>query len=461
MKLYIFNSRSHKKEEFIPIDKDNIRLYQCGPTVYDRIHIGNGRSLVVFDSFVRFLRCLYSKVTYVRNITDIDDKIIDRAAKLNISTKELTEETTKLFHEDCRALNVTDDLIEPKASEHIAEMIELVEILLQKGFAYENKSHVLFDSEKLAEGGLISLAQRDELIAGVRINKDDAQKKAADFVLWKPSKEGEPGWDSPWGYGRPGWHLECSAMSKKYLNEFFDIHTGGQDLIFPHHENEIAQSCCAYDMRPSEGFAKYWMHNGMLVVDGQKMSKSLGNFTTVEQALSKFNGEVVRLALMSAHYHQPLNWTESTLEQSFDILNKFYNILQDIEGIPYQSDANIDDEFKDALLDDFNVPKAIARLHVMASNLKVDNNDKDNLSKLKSQFINSANVLGIMFSTPKNWFDFQKQRYEISESEIERLIELRNIAKQNKEFSKADEIRDELTSYGITIKDSKDGTSWS
>ena len=325
MTLYVTNTMSRKKEKFEPLDPNNVRMYVCGPTVYDRAHIGNARPIIVFDTLYRLLKQLYPKVTYVRNITDVDDKIIKRSQESGEPINVITEKTAKFFHDDIAELNALPPDIEPRATQHIAEMIALVQKLIDNGYAYEAEGHVLFSVAKMKNYGRLSGRSMDEMIAGARVEVAPYKRDAADFILWKPSDDTQPGWDSPWGRGRPGWHLECSAMSSKYLGETFDIHGGGQDLIFPHHENEIAQSCCAFG---HDFYAKYWMHNGHLMVNGEKMSKSLGNFFTIREILDQVPGEAFRLYALGTHYHQPLNWMPEGLKQAKQTMDRFYTALR-------------------------------------------------------------------------------------------------------------------------------------
>ena len=351
--LQITNSLSRKKEVFKPINPKKISLYACGPTVYDNPHVGNARSLVVFDVLFRVLRSLYdNNVTYVRNITDVDDKIIDASKKQKKKINEITEEITKIFHENCKSLNCLEPSVEPKATNHIKEMVEMTSSLISKGFAYENKGNVYFNIKSFKDYGKLSNKNLDELKAGYRIETSDLKKNLMDFVLWKPSVDEDPGWESPWGRGRPGWHLECSVMSEKYLGKKFDIHGGGLDLIFPHHENEIAQSRCNNN---TSSFANYWIHNGFLTINKEKMSKSLGNIITISDAVKKYSGQVVRLALLSAHYSQPLDWNDDLLNNQKSILNKWYNLYSDKQDY----NSLIDD----ILLDDLNTPGFIAKIH--------------------------------------------------------------------------------------------------
>ena len=360
MDLMLYDTFTNSKRKFEPIDPNNVRMYVCGPTVYDYAHVGNARPVIVFDILFRLLQKIYGSgnVTYVRNITDVDDKIIHAANDQNEDIGMLTEKTINYFHDDAKYVGALKPTFEPRATEHIPEMIELIEKLISKEFAYVADGNVLFSSNKFKEYGKLSGKNLDEMVAGSRVGVESYKKEESDFVLWKPSKEDEPSWKSPWGDGRPGWHIECSAMSEKLLGENFDIHGGGQDLIFPHHENEIAQSECANNNK----FANYWVHNGFVTVEGNKMSKSDGNFVTVNELKDSFQGEVIRLTMISTHYRQPLNWTKDNLNESKKTLDKWYTFLSHFNGDELK-DANNDNEIMETLLDDMNTPKAISVLH--------------------------------------------------------------------------------------------------
>ena len=442
--LQITNSLSRKKEVFKPINPKKISLYACGPTVYDNPHVGNARSLVVFDVLFRVLRSLYdNNVTYVRNITDVDDKIIDASKKQKKKINEITEEITKIFHENCKSLNCLEPSVEPKATNHIKEMVEMTSSLISKGFAYENKGNVYFNIKSFKDYGKLSNKNLDELKAGYRIETSDLKKNLMDFVLWKPSVDEDPGWESPWGRGRPGWHLECSVMSEKYLGKKFDIHGGGLDLIFPHHENEIAQSRCNNN---TSSFANYWIHNGFVTINKEKMSKSLGNIITISDAVKKYSGQVVRLALLSAHYSQPLDWNEDLLNNQKSILNKWYNLYSDKQ----EYNSIIDD----ILLDDLNTPGFIAKIHELY-NAAIKGDEKK-----KIEFNQACRFLGLFSETKKDWESFKKSKIKVSESYILKKIEERTVAKNKGNFSLADKIRDELLSEGILIEDQKGKTIW-
>ena len=442
--LQITNSLSRKKEVFKPINPKKISLYACGPTVYDNPHVGNARSLVVFDVLFRVLRSLYdNNVTYVRNITDVDDKIIDASKNQKKKINEITEEITKIFHENCKSLNCLEPSVEPKATNHIKEMVEMTSSLISKGFAYENKGNVYFNIKSFKDYGKLSNKNLDELKAGYRIETSDLKKNLMDFVLWKPSVDEDPGWESPWGRGRPGWHLECSVMSEKYLGKKFDIHGGGLDLIFPHHENEIAQSRCNNN---TSSFANYWIHNGFVTINKEKMSKSLGNIITISDAVKKYSGQVVRLALLSAHYSQPLDWNDDLLNNQKSILNKWYNLYSDKQD----HNSIIDD----ILLDDLNTPGFIAKIHELY-NAAIKGDEKK-----KIEFNQACRFLGLFSETKKDWESFKKSKIKVSESYILKKIEERTVAKNKGNFSLADKIRDELLSEGILIEDQKGKTIW-
>ena len=455
--IKIFNTLSGKKEEFSPLDPNHIKIYACGPTVYNYAHIGNARMAVVFDTLVRVLRYKYPKVTYVSNITDIDDKIIDSANEQQVPIKEITEKYTSIYNDDMSQLAVNIPDIQPKATEYISEMIDLIENLINKDHAYEKEGHVLFHVPSYDNYGMLSNRNRDEQIAGSRVEIAPFKKDPADFVLWKPSSGSQPVWDSPWGFGRPGWHTECSAMSEKTLGLPFDIHGGGRDLTFPHHENEIAQSCCSTaDISKPNSYANYWMHNGFVTINGEKMSKSLGNIILVKDLANEYHGEVIRLALMSSHYRQGLDWNEKIIHQSKKLLDKLYKILLDLkleDLVEIQNDSWID-----PLMDDLNTPGFIANVNVLVKSYLSASKEKKGI--LKSKLVLLGNLLGILQEDPYSWFESDNLDKNINEEEIEALIVERNEAKMNKDFEKADVIRAELMSKGIELMDSSSGTSW-
>jgi cysteinyl-tRNA synthetase len=461
--LRFYNTLTRLEEPFTPIDSDHVRVYVCGPTVYDRAHIGNARSAVVYDVMVRLLRHLFPKVTYVRNITDVDDKINKAARERGVPIGEITTEMTRWYHEDTGALNVALPDVEPRATEHIGEMIAMIEALIAKGYAYAAEGHVLFAVESDEYYGCLSRRTKEHMVAGARVEVAPYKRYAGDFVLWKPSKRGqqaapalsersdahasdsmsrsgaieydEPGWQSPWGFGRPGWHIECSAMSTKYLGHTFDIHGGGADLIFPHHENEIAQSTCAHD---DSEYARCWVHNGFLTVDGNKMSKSDGNFITVHDLLSRgVKGEVIRYALMSTHYRKPLDWSDKLLEDAQKTMDGFYRQIDGAEA------GEAPAEFLDALRDDLNVPKATAMLHGAAP------------AQLKAM----GQLIGLFGQDAKAWFKGEASDVEGADDWIDTKIAERIAAKKARDFAASDRIRDELKADGIILEDRPDGTT--
>ena len=436
MNLKIYNTLSKEKELFQPVDDKSIKMYVCGPTVYSYAHIGNARPAVIFDTLYRLLKNIYPEVIYVRNITDVDDKINEAAKKLNKPISYITEKYTDIYHEDMRSLSVLSPNHEPRVTDNIAQIISMIQRILDNKKAYINDNHILFDITSFDQYGKLSNRDMDEMLSGARVEVAEYKKTPGDFVLWKPSKDDEPGWDSPWGFGRPGWHIECSSMVETYLGEEIDIHGGGQDLIFPHHENEIAQSCSAHN---SKSYAKYWMHNGYLNMEGEKMSKSLGNIITVKELLEKYDGEVIRLALLSTHYRKPINFGESLLEQSKNILNKLYKNLnnQSYEDVVSKDVIN-------PLLDDLNTPLAISSL------LKI---------KCSKTLIKSANLLGLLNRTQEEWLS-SNNKSTISENDIELLIQERDGARKSKDFAKADEIRDQLEQNNVILEDIDGKTIW-
>ena len=446
MSLHLYNTLTRRKQAFVPLKSGQVGIYACGPTVYDNIHVGNARPLVVFDVLVRLLRHLYDEVRYVRNITDVDDKINQRAADQGISIDTLCEATIERFHQDAEALNVTAPDVEPRATHHIAEMIAMIESLIDKGHAYAVDGHVLFAIATMPNYGHLSRRTAEMMRAGARVEVASYKKDEGDFVLWKPSDDEMPGWQSPWGRGRPGWHIECSAMSERYLGQTFDIHAGGLDLIFPHHENEIAQSCCAHG---TDEMARYWVHNGYVTVEGEKMSKSLGNFTTVREALDKHRGEAVRYALLNAHYRAPLDYSDASVSEAKQNLDKLYRAAGDAPA----SDS-LPDAFVAALSDDLNTPLAISVLHKLAKS--ANNGDQQAASDLKA----CAAMLGLLQMTEDRWIKGSAGEGDLSDAAIEALIEERNQARLARDFAKADEIRDTLSQQGIALLDGADGTSW-
>lgn len=454
MTLHLYNTAHRKKEEFVPLEPGKVGMYVCGPTVYDTAHIGNARPVVIFDVLARLLRHLGYDLTYVRNITDVEDKIIEAAAKNGESIEALTTRTTKAYHDDMAALNALPPDLEPRATEHIDGMIKMISTLIEKGHAYEAEGHVLFDVTSMADYGKLSGRNRDDMIAGARVEVAPYKKDPADFVLWKPSTGDMPGWDSPWGRGRPGWHIECSVMSEATLGITFDIHGGGRDLIFPHHENEVAQSCCAHD---GAEFARYWVHNGFLTVEGDKMSKSLGNFRTVRELLAEAPGEALRLNMLSAHYRQPLDWTAEGVKRAKTNLDRLYTALQHLEGVKAGPLEPAPDVIA-ALEDDLNTPQALAALFALGGEANKATDDAAK-ARIKGQLLGSGALLGLLQQSSADWFR-QGSAGDISEVEIETLIKARIEAKKAKDFTKADAIRADLAKKNVVLEDGPDGTTW-
>jgi cysteinyl-tRNA synthetase len=466
MELRLYDTLTKEKRVFTPLDPNNVRMYVCGPTVYDFAHIGNARPVIVFDVLFRLLRHLYGAdhVTYVRNITDVDDKINDRAAQdfpglpLNDAIRKVTEQTAAQFNADAKALGSLPPTFEPRATDFVlpradgkTDMVTLIQRLIARGHAYEAGGEVLFDTQSMPDYGALSGRRLDEQQAGARVAVDAHKRHPTDFVLWKLSSENEPGWESPWGRGRPGWHIECSAMSAAYLGDVFDIHGGGLDLIFPHHENEIAQSRCAHG---TSVMANYWMHNGFLQVEGEKMSKSLGNFVTIRELLADWPGEVLRLNMLKTHYRSPIDWTIASLEESKRVLNSWYDIV----GDDTQALGEIDETFTSLLRDDFNTPGAITRLHAITSNRigKSGQAQIDVKHKLKA----SAMLLGLLVRTKKEYLTSDPKVVLVNKDVVDALISQRTAARARKDFAESDRIRDQLAAMGVVIKDSKEGTTW-
>jgi len=470
MELRLYDTLTREKRAFVPLDPADVRLYVCGPTVYDFAHIGNARPVIVFDVLFRLLRHLYGEthVTYVRNITDVDDKINDRAVRdfpglpLNDAIRKVTEKTASQFHADVKALGCLPPTFEPRATDFVlpradgkTDMVTLIKQLIARGHAYEAGGEVLFDTASMPDYGALSGRKLDEQLAGARVAVDAHKKNPADFVLWKQSSENEPGWESPWGRGRPGWHIECSAMSAAYLGDVFDIHGGGLDLIFPHHENEIAQSRCAHG---TPAMANYWMHNGFLQIEGAKMSKSDGNFVTISEALKDWPGEVVRLNMLKTHYRSPIDWTLRGLEETEKMLDRWYDAIGEVEA------TTIAPSVLDALSDDLNISLVIAELHrlahpavagvAMAGLTLVGQLPAPGILKA------SANMLGLLTSTGSAWRTQETKINEVNANAVDVLISARNEARARKDYKESDRIRDELAAMGVVIKDSKEGTTW-
>ncbi|QCE33622.1 cysteine--tRNA ligase [Acetobacteraceae bacterium] len=448
--IELYDRSHHGLRKFSPIDPQNVRVYFCGPTVYDQVHLGNLRAMFCADLLVRTLRAYYPKVTFVRNITDIDDKIIRRAAENGEEISHLTERMTELFHQNTNALAILPPDIEPKATAHISEMIAIIKKLVEKGHAYKADNQIFFNVQTCDTYGALSGRTLENELSGARIEISEAKKNPQDFVLWKPSSENEPGWENPFGRGRPGWHIECSAMAHKYLGESFDIHGGGSDLLFPHHENERAQSLCCFD---NSNFAQYWVHSGMLTINGEKMSKSLGNFFTVQDALERAPGEALRLLFLMTHYRSPLDFTWEKLAEAKKTLDRFYRVL----GLFPQKAENIketDPVAANFLRQDLNTSLIIAELHALAD--KVQKQD-ENSAEAAQQLYHTGQFVGLFQVTPEEWF---QSGNEDEKSQIEALIEKRNQAKKARDFQTADAIRDDLAKDGIILEDTAKGTVW-
>ena len=457
--LFIHNTLGNRKEEFVPLNKEHVKIYACGPTVYSYAHIGNARMAVVNDLLVRFLKTIFKKITYVSNITDIDDKIITTSQENNIPINTLTEKFTKIYNEDMATLGVNLPDIQPRATDHIQEMIELTSMLIQNNYAYEKEGHVMFNVPAFKKYGSLSGRNREEQIIGSRVEVAPYKEDPTDFILWKPSPSPLPGWKSPWGFGRPGWHLECSAMSEKTLGLPFDIHSGGMDLVFPHHENEIAQSCAAHNKTDNiQSFANYWFHNGFVNVEGEKMSKSIGNIKLVHELIKEYRGEVLRMTLLSAHYRQPLNWTTNVIKQNSTMLKRLYRTLKDLKNIDAYAKSNtISPNIIEGLYDDLNTPKVIAQLNVLSG--EVSTADENKKIEIKFNLLEVGKILGILQENPDKWLGYGKSE-NLNETVIERLIKNRNEARRKKNFDMADKIRDELKDMGIEIEDTSNGTIW-
>jgi cysteinyl-tRNA synthetase len=475
MAIRVYNSLGKKKELFEPLVPGKVRMYVCGPTVYDSSHIGHARSVVVFDVIVRYLKAKGFDVTYVRNFTDVDDKIIDKANQLGIDSQEVAERFIKEFHEDMDALNVERATIEPKATEHISQIIQFIEKLIKKGFAYQINGDVYYSVEKFKEYGKLSGRKLEDMEAGARVEIDERKHNPFDFVLWKSSKPGEPAWESPWGKGRPGWHIECSAMSNEYLGETFDIHGGGKDLNFPHHENEIAQSEGIF----GKPFVKYWIHNGFVNIDQEKMSKSLGNFLMIKDVIKTYHPDVVRLFLLSNHYRSPIDFTDKAMDEARSGLDKIYAFLERAEekiGLISDQDVETGDcfqRFSEAMDDDFNSARGIGILFdtVRSTNRLLDQH-QDNLSQMikktiqsnRSDILKIGNVLGILMEPPKIYFDKKRfrglEQKSIDPDVIDKMVKEREETRKTKNWEKADQIRKQLDDMNIIIEDRPDGTIW-
>ncbi len=455
MTLSLYNTLLRTKEVFAPIDPDHVKLYVCGPTVYDYAHIGNARTFSAFDLLARLLKHLYPRVTYARNITDVDDKIIDRSHQSGEPIDSVTARTTAQFHADMDDLGLLRPDIEPRATRHIGDMVAMIGTLIDKGYAYAAEGHVLFNVPAMADYGQLSRRSQDELIAGARVEVAPYKKSPADFVLWKPAKPGEPGWDSPWGTGRPGWHIECSAMTAAHLGQVFDIHGGGLDLIFPHHENEIAQSRCAHG---TAVMANVWMHSGFLTIAGDKMSKSLGNFYTVRELLDEYPGEALRLAILSAHYRQPLDFSKDKVTQARATLDRWYGVLRAAGDVPV---APVPAELLAALTDDLNTPLAISVLHELANAYHKATDDAAR-AQAAAALKAAAGLMGFLQQQPEAWFKWQPAGAGggLDDAAIEQAIADRLAARKAKNFAEADRIRNDLAAQGVVLEDGPKGTTW-
>jgi cysteinyl-tRNA synthetase len=461
MELRLYNNLHRRLESFTPLDPDRVTMYLCGPTVYDYVHIGNARGPVVFDVLARLLRRRYPNVTYARNITDVDDKINTAAAALGVPIGTITDKFTAIYREDMARLGVVPQDIEPHATAHIPQIIAMIEQLIASGHAYAAEGHVLFSVPSFAEYGQLSRRSVEDMIAGARVEVAPYKKDAADFVLWKPSTpdpgsspvQALPGWNSPWGIGRPGWHIECSAMAAAHLGETIDIHAGGVDLQFPHHENEVAQSTCAHG---GKVFARFWLHNGMLNFGGAKMSKSLGNVSVLHTLLEQKPPEALRLALLSAHYRQPLDWSDATIEQAIRTLDRLYGTLRDLDGID-ASPGELPAAIEEALCDDLNTPNALAEISRLASEARKAES-VDDKRRLKSELLAAAAILGLLQQDPAAWFS--RGSADGDSARIQSLVEERTTAKQARDFARADAIRKRLADEGVLIEDTTQGSRW-
>ncbi|HUW52277.1 MAG TPA: cysteine--tRNA ligase [Rhodanobacter sp.] len=452
MPISLYNSLNRHTEPFIPLDPRRVTVYLCGPTVYNYVHIGNARGPVVFDVLVRLLRRHYPQVVYARNITDVDDKINAAAQAQGVPIDIITGKFAQAYREDMAGLGIAVPDIEPHATAHIAPIIAMIETLIAGGHAYAAEGHVLFDVDSYPAYGALSGRDTEELIAGARVEVAPYKKNPADFVLWKPSTPELPGWDSPWGVGRPGWHIECSAMSAAHLGETIDIHAGGIDLLFPHHENEIAQSTCAHG---GKVFARWWMHNGMLTFDGRKMSKSLGNVLLVHELLQQHPPEALRLRLLSGHYRQPLDWSDSAIAQAVSTLDGWYRVLRDLAGIELPAAAlPVPANVEAALCDDLNTPQALAELSQLADQARLEGN-----ARTKAALLGGGALLGLLQQEPEAWF--RRGENAVDAAHVEDLLQQRRSARAARDFARADAIRDELTTLGIVIEDGAQGTRWS
>ncbi len=457
MSLRLHNTLTRRVEPFQPLDPKRVTMYLCGPTVYNYVHVGNARGPVVFDVLARLLRRHYPEVVYARNITDVDDKINAAAREAGVPIADITDRYAAAYREDIARLGVAPPDVEPHATAHMPQIIAMIETLIATGHAYAAEGHVLFDVASYAEYGALSGRSTDEMIAGARVEVAPYKRNPADFVLWKPSTDDLPGWDSPWGRGRPGWHIECSAMSAAHLGETIDIHAGGVDLTFPHHENEIAQSTCAHG---GQVFARYWLHNGMLTFGGRKMSKSLGNVLELHALLDRYPPEALRLLLLKGHYRQPLEWTDDTLAQAVRTLDGWYGVLRDMADVDVDTDlaGTVPDAVEQALCDDLNTPNALAELSSLADLARKAEGEQARRTA-KSRLLGGGAALGLLQQAPEDWF--RRGGEDIDASKVEALIAERNAARAGKDWARADAIRDELAAMGVSIEDGAGGTRWS
>ena len=455
MSLILYNTLTRRKEQFVPGDPSRVTMYVCGPTVYSYAHIGNARGPVVFDVLNRLLRSRYAQVVYARNITDVDDKISAAAAAQGTPIAAITDKFARIYREDTAALGVLPPTLEPHATAHIREMVAMIEGLIASGHAYAAEGHVLFNVPKFAAYGQLSGRNRDDMIAGARVEVAPYKNDPADFVLWKPSTPELPGWDSPWGRGRPGWHIECSAMIAAHLGETIDIHGGGHDLIFPHHENELAQSTCAHGAKP---LARFWLHNGFLTMDQEKMSKSLGNIVSIHELLKQAPGEAIRWALLGAHYRQPMDWSDDLLAQSKKTLDRLYLTLDQVKTVQ-AANTEAPAAVIAALDDDLNTPNAMAEIAALSRALNSATTEADK-ARLKAELLAAGALLGVLQQDPAVWLKSSSSTTDVDPSAVENLIAARNAARQTRDFKEADRIRDEIAALGVVIEDRADGTHW-
>jgi cysteinyl-tRNA synthetase len=452
MELRLYNNLHRRLETFTPLDPDRVTMYLCGPTVYNYVHVGNARGPVVFDVLARLLRRRFAKLVYARNITDVDDKINNAAKELGVPIGEITAKYTAAYRADMEKLGVIRQDVEPHATEHIPQISAMIQALIASGHAYAAEGHVLFSVASYPDYGKLSRRPLDEMIAGNRIDVASYKKDPGDFVLWKPSTPDLPGWDSPWSHGRPGWHIECSAMAQAHLGETIDIHAGGVDLVFPHHENEVAQSTCAHG---GKVFARFWVHNGMLDFGGKKMSKSLGNVSVLHELLATQPPEAIRYALLSAHYRQPLDWSDTLIEQSIRTLDRLYGTLRDLAGIDAAADAQLPEAVEAALCDDLNTPAVLAELARLASEARKAASDEEKRA-LKAQLLAAGAIMGLLQQDPQAWFGQGGD----DDARIQALVDERSAAKKARDFQRADALREQLAGEGVLLEDTAQGVRW-